>query len=94
MKIRVSTLTPFLLAALARGQVVSDKGGYSSKDLAAVPRPDQPLPLVACEGALKEDYDMYLLDWPEKQYGAEVRGCVWVCVCEARGAGSMDGSID
>jgi hypothetical protein len=77
MKLRLSTLTPFLLAALARGQILSS-GTPSSKALAAIPRPDAPLPVVPCEGALKDEYDLYLADWPEKEYAAEVSAS---CMC-------------
>jgi len=85
MKLRVSTLTPFFLAALARGQIVPNGSGgasSSSKDLATIPRPNAPLPVVPCEGALKEEYDAYLEDWPEKEYGVEVSCVVFGgCVC-------------
>lgn len=75
MKLRLSALTPFLLGALVRGQITQDASGtgLSAKDLAAVPKPGAaPLPAVPCVGALKEDYDLFLADYPEKEYGEEV----------------------
>lgn len=74
LRVVARTLTPFLLVAWgARGQIVHGGGSaISTKALAGIPRPDDPLPVVACEGALKEEYDDYLWDWPEKQYGAAV----------------------
>lgn len=88
MQLRLSALTPFLLAALVRGQIERDgaagdasTGPLTAKDLAALPKPDAaPLPVVPCEGALLEDYELYLKDYPEKKYGTEV-GALLVCQC-------------
>lgn len=75
MKLRLSALTPFLLGAIARGQIARDTPttALSAKDLASLPKPDAaPLPVVPCVGALKEDYDLYLEEYPEKTYEEEV----------------------